>query len=122
MLFAMFRDISWNLKYRGRFIGLNNYPPNLAIPRANGDVPLASLRQVEGNALRWSFTMEGKTVSFINYYWEKTTYEEAAHAAGLSLEWIPVKPTAEGIELFGEAYWAELIARPWISIIKCTKQ
>lgn len=92
----MFLDVSKHLVPDGRCIAINNNPDNLFVHDPTG-AKVTTTQQTpltEGGQITVTFTTaQDERVSFDQYFWEKRTYEEAAHAAGLTLAWIPILPT-----------------------------
>lgn len=56
------------------------------------------------------------------YYWQLEVYERALLDAGFGgVEFRPWLPSAEGIDAFGQEFWAPWIANPMISVFSCAK-
>lgn len=122
-LYRMCRDIGANLKPEGLFVGVNNNPIALTSGKMSdkhGPTPLGPYK--EGDPLCWTLTADGAQVPFVNYFWRQETYEAALANAGLSVEWINVRPTEEGRTLLGAEYWNEYLAAPSVVILRCNKK
>lgn len=121
-LLNMCRDIANNMSTDGVFVSVNNNPLHPTCEglqydnRVEADTPL-----VEGGELRISFDVEGISIAFKNYFWRKETYELVLAQAGLKAEWLPVRPTEEGLARLGKEYWRNFIEKPFFTILKCKK-
>jgi cyclopropane fatty-acyl-phospholipid synthase-like methyltransferase len=123
---AMCGDIAANLKSGGRFVALNQNPLCPFSPTANrkyGSTIFPEGPLFEGQRIKvtlWQGEKEG--ASFYNYHWNCQTYNESLWGAGLRevrLRFPTVSP--EGIEKFGEEFWAGAKQYPTVGIISATK-
>ena len=62
------------------------------------------------------------TFSVEAYHWREETYARALREAGVTApEWSDLRPSDEGLRLFGEEHWRAYLARPHARIVSCTK-
>lgn len=62
------------------------------------------------------------TFSVEAYHWREETYARALREAGFTApEWSDLRPSDEGLRLFGEEHWRAYLARPHARIVSCTK-
>lgn len=121
-LHRMARDAARNLKPGGILVSANSNPFTLDKPElANRFGPLPSFPRSEGDPMRWTLSFDGVEVSFTNFFWKPETYERAFRTAGFTVEWLPVRPTEEAIQLLGEEYWRDFLAAPSVVLLKCVK-
>lgn len=116
-LLRMCKNIYKNIKYGGKFIGLNSNPNNpLSLDKKYGSMVIAKKPLKEGDALKVTlFDGDKKVCSFINYYWKKKTYNEAFKKAGFKkIKWQQPIVSKEGIEKYGKDFWRYYFKRPSI--------
>lgn len=119
-LFRMCRDIRLNLRRGGTFFGINNNPEHLFCFEPDPDK--CRREKPEGIQIKWIFWAGGINVPFTNYYYRKSTYEEALGSAGLSVEWVHITPTDEGRRSIAPRTLSLFLRSPWLVILKCVKK
>lgn len=120
-LFSMVREIATFMAKDGLYVGLNCNP-------------LSSFRQTSthetvirpGSTVREGDRMEvrvaGTDLSFPNYHWNWSTYERAFSEAGLIVDWIAIHPTDEGVRLYGDDFWHDVIMHPNVILMRAVKR
>lgn len=116
-----------DLPIGGRLVAINQNPDALHIPYCNqrqfgSEIkPVGKLR--EGGEIECTlFHGDKKVCSFLNYYWEKETYNEALRTAGFkNIEWKIPEVSEEGIRKFGKEFWDRWYKRPTIALITARK-
>lgn len=74
----------------------------------------------DGLELTVSFLVE--PITLVVYHLPKPTYERALARAGFTtVEWLPQKVSDEGIEEFGEEFWAEALNNPLCTAIRASR-
>ena|SRR3989344_1629193 len=102
---AAAHDIRTNLAPGGVFIGIDH----------------TKFAGADGTALPWSLTDDLSTISGVNYFWRRETYETVMREEGLTLEWLPITPTDEGMREYGAHFWREALSGNRFSLRRCTK-
>jgi SAM-dependent methyltransferase len=120
---TMFERITENLTEDGFIIGVtmdSSYRDGLD-SRKYG-FSLKFLDTVEGGR-KWSCTLHpsGGDITFETFMLDKKCYERAAAAAGLSIEWIPLEISQEGIDAFAPGFWRDAIDNPAMIAFRATR-
>ncbi|MBA2810233.1 class I SAM-dependent methyltransferase [Streptomyces sp. KM273126] len=120
---TMFERITENLTDDGFIIGVtmdSSYRDGLD-SRKYG-VSLKFLEAVEGGR-KWSCTLHpsGGDITFETFMLDKKCYERAAAAAGLSIEWIPIEISQDGIDAFATGFWQDAIDNPLMIAFRATR-
>jgi 2-polyprenyl-3-methyl-5-hydroxy-6-metoxy-1,4-benzoquinol methylase len=122
-LAAMCRDIAVNLKSGGAFVAINSNPlnPLLNNPKYNATtVPIGAFE--EGCELQVTYSIGETDIPFKVRYWKPETYEHALRAAGLTdIEWLPIKPTPEGMAHMGNDFWQDFLEHPYVVGLRAKK-
>ena len=113
-LHRMVRDIAWNLDENGVFVALNNNPYGpLGGTEGHGYIITSEHQPLRsGGRLKVQVFGNGRVEEFYTFYWDMKTYQRAFEMAGLTLEVAVPKPTEEGMQKMGAAYWEELERHP----------
>ncbi|HEX6356658.1 class I SAM-dependent methyltransferase [Actinophytocola sp.] len=120
---TMFERITENLTDDGFIIGLtmdDSYRDGLDSRRYG--YSLTFLDAIEGGG-RWSCTLHpsGGDITFDTFMLDKKCYERAAAAAGLSIEWIPLEISQDGIDAFAPGFWQDAIDNPAMTAFRATR-
>ncbi|MGK7938737.1 MAG: class I SAM-dependent methyltransferase [Crocosphaera sp.] len=120
--------IAKNLKFGGRFIGLNNNifrdPSVYKKSEKYGLVNSIEGELKEGCLIKITFQVpnSNQTFSVNDYYLSQGTYEEAFKEAGLkNLQFSYPEVSEEGIKQLGQEFWEDLLNYPPIIIIEAKK-
>lgn len=123
---SMLENIRNCLKPGGEFVGLiikpgmksyKGYGFKITPKENEEEVTDGSPLLAEVHDRNWN-----KHCEFTNYYWKKSTYEEAFEENGFDEhEWIDVHVTEEGKEEFGEEFWQDMEENPPYEIFKLQK-
>jgi SAM-dependent methyltransferase len=126
-LLEMCQNIFLNLKVGGRFVALNDNvqqpPESYSLCEKYGLTKHISAPLQEGTPITLTFTISGdRSISLVDYYLSKATYELAFQQAGFkSFRWHAPQISPEGIEKFGEEFWQDVINYPPLVGIECVK-
>ncbi|MEV6591016.1 class I SAM-dependent methyltransferase [Streptomyces acidicola] len=120
---TMFERITENLTDDGFIIGVtmdSSYRDGLDFRKYG--VSLKLLEPVEGGR-KWSCTLHpsGGDITFETFMLDKKCYERAAAAAGLSIEWIPIEISQDGIDAFATGFWQDAIDNPCMIAFRATR-
>lgn len=123
-LLKMCKGVYNNLKRGGRFIALNINPDSpLTHHKKYGATIECEGPLKEGCRLITKLYHENKEYCrFIDYHWNKKTYEEVFKKAGFKgIKWIHLKVSEEGIKKLGKEFWKDYYKKPYIIIVKAIK-
>lgn len=111
-LSQMGRVISNHLKPGGRFVTINSNPDfQCEVPSMfHYGFTRENKSYDEGAEITYSFYQpDGSHIEVTNYHLSRPTHLEALKNAGLSdIQWHTLEVSPEGIEEFGEGYWANI--------------
>jgi hypothetical protein len=125
-LLAMYQAIARSLKPGCRFVTVND---NIAQPLATyaatkqyGVVKSIAGELKEETPVTITLDVEGRSISFDNYYLSVATHESALKTAGLNEpRWHLPRLSPEGEAEYGKEYWAEFLANSPIIFLECTR-
>lgn len=120
---TMFERVTENLTDDGLIIGITMDSSYRDGPdmRKYG-FSLKFLDTIEGGR-KWSCTLHpsGGDITFESFMLDKECYERAAAAAGLSIEWIPLEISQDGIDAFEPGFWQDAIDNPSMTAFRATR-
>lgn len=122
-LVAMCQDIAANLKNGGVFAAVNNNPLNPLADNPKYESKTESVGTFEeGCELEVTYSVGETRIPFKQHYWKQETYEEALRTAGLTdIEWLPIRPSQEGVATMGSDFWQDFLKHPNIVVIRARK-
>lgn len=125
-LAAMAAAICRCLRPGGRFVTVNSNPA--LFTDGNGDYAKYGFTTrlgdgaVEGTPVTWSFHLAQESISVENYYLSVATHEAVLSEQGLSRpRWRAPQVATAGASEHEPGYWDELLRRPPMILLECTK-
>ncbi len=73
-----------------------------------------------GPRVRVTALLDPQPISIVTTAPRREVYEECLRAAGFSeVKWVPLQVSEAGIREFGEDFWADLLAKPPLEMLRC---
>jgi hypothetical protein len=73
-----------------------------------------------GPRVRVTALLDPQPISIVTTAPRREAYEECLRAAGFTeVEWVPLEVSEAGVREFGEEFWADLIAKPPLEMLRC---
>ncbi len=124
-LYAICNQISGVLRPGGSLVAINSNPDHPVLKNKKYGITTEIFSSIHDGATRTVtyFESEVAICSFKTYFWRKDIYVRALSSAGFEdIRWHTPVVSDEGIQLFGEKFWGELLGSPFICGITCTKK
>ncbi|MFF9067804.1 methyltransferase domain-containing protein [Streptomyces sp. NPDC014891] len=120
----MCRNIHRNLKPGGEFFVLAQRPDYRfdcdSLPRYGFRCEPTGEEAEAGPRVRVTALLDPEPISILGTVPRREVYEECLRAAGFrDLEWVPLWVSEEGVEKYGEDFWADLLAHPPLVMLRC---
>lgn len=123
---AMCNAISKHLKPGGKFVAINNNPDckNPAMSMRKYGFERIQMGFEEGNEVVYQlFLPDHSHINITNYHLSKETHEKCFAASGLTnTKWHNMEMSPEGILIFGEDHWQDLLVSEPVTAISCVKE
>ncbi|WP_328943444.1 class I SAM-dependent methyltransferase [Streptomyces sp. NBC_00250] len=73
-----------------------------------------------GSRVRVTALLDPEPISIVSTIPRREVYEECLRAAGFKdVEWVPLQVSEEGVREFGEDFWADLLEKPPLVMLRC---
>ncbi|MER6394835.1 class I SAM-dependent methyltransferase [Kitasatospora sp. NPDC001603] len=73
-----------------------------------------------GPRVRVTALLDPRPISIVSTVPRREVYEECLRAAGFrDLEWVPIQVSEAGLREFGAEFWADLLAKPPLVMLRC---
>ncbi|AEW98293.1 class I SAM-dependent methyltransferase [Streptantibioticus cattleyicolor] len=73
-----------------------------------------------GPRVRVTALLDPRPISIVSTVPRREVYERCLAAAGFSdVEWVPLRVSDAGIREFGEDFWADVLAKPPLEMLRC---
>lgn len=123
---TMCRAISKHLKPGGKFVTINNNPdckdPAMSM-RKYGFERIQTGFEEGDEVVYQLFLPDESHIDIVNYHLSKETHEKCFAATGLTnVKWHNMEMSPEGIAIFGEEHWQDLLASEPVAAISCVKE
>lgn len=122
---TMCQVISKHLKPGGKFVTINNNPDckDPAISMRKYGFERFQTGFEEGSEVVYRlFLPDQSHIDIINYHLSKETHEKCFDTSGLkNINWHNMELSPEGIAIFGEDHWGDLLASEPVTAISCVK-
>jgi SAM-dependent methyltransferase len=123
---SMCEAIAKHLKPGGRFVTINNNPhcPHPAISMRKYGFERIQTGLEEGDEVIYQlFSPDGSHIDLINYHLEKSTHEKCFAETGfINLSWHNMEISPEGIQLFGDEHWHDMLKCEPVTGISASKK
>ncbi|MFE9020700.1 class I SAM-dependent methyltransferase [Streptomyces sp. NPDC007808] len=73
-----------------------------------------------GPRVRVTALLDPEPITIVSTVPRREVYEESLRAAGFrEVEWVPLRVSDAGVRDFGEDFWADLLTRPPLEMLRC---